>query len=65
MLTYVISGSMEVENEDGSKQTFSAGQSFIEDSNTWVINRNNSNEPVKFLAVLYAQKDQQTVMLKE
>ncbi|NIS07894.1 MAG: cupin domain-containing protein [Candidatus Dadabacteria bacterium] len=65
VLTYVISGSVEVENEDGSKQTFSAGQPFIEDANTWVINRNNSDEPVKFLAVLYADKDQETITLKE
>ncbi|NIP38819.1 MAG: cupin domain-containing protein [Candidatus Dadabacteria bacterium] len=65
VLTYVLSGSVEVENEDGTKKTFEAGESFIEDANTWVINRNTGDETLKFLAVLYAGKDQKTFTLKE
>jgi quercetin dioxygenase-like cupin family protein len=49
---YVVSGSLTVELEDGSRSSFSAGEAIIEVVNTMHNGRGKGAEPVK-LAVFY------------
>jgi quercetin dioxygenase-like cupin family protein len=53
---YVLQGTLTVEFQDGQRQQFSAGQAFLQSRTHWHRGRNDTNEPVKFLAVFMGSK---------
>jgi quercetin dioxygenase-like cupin family protein len=53
---YVLQGTLTVEFLDGKRQLFSAGQAFLQSRTKWHRGRNDTNEPVKFLAVFAGSK---------
>jgi len=48
---YVLEGTLTVEFEDGSRQSFKAGSGFLEAVNTWHNVKNLEEAPLRFLAV--------------
>jgi quercetin dioxygenase-like cupin family protein len=48
---HVLEGTLTVEFEDGSRQTFQAGSGFLEVVNTWHNGKNLGDVPLKFLVV--------------
>jgi quercetin dioxygenase-like cupin family protein len=53
---YVLQGTLIVEFQDGKRQQFSAGQAFLQSRTQWHRGVNDTNEPVKFLAVFMGSK---------
>jgi quercetin dioxygenase-like cupin family protein len=53
---YVLQGTLTVEFRDGKRQQFAAGQAFLQSRTKWHRGRNDTNEPVKFLAVFVGSK---------
>jgi quercetin dioxygenase-like cupin family protein len=53
---YVLEGSLTVELEDGTRQRFDAGQSFLQCHTTWHRGRNEGSTPMRFLAVFIGAK---------
>ncbi len=49
---YVLDGVLTVELSDGTRRQYEAGESFLEDPDSWVNNLNTGTEPAKFLAVI-------------
>ena len=58
---YVMEGVLVVELKDGSKKEYKAGEALIEGAGTWFNNKNNGNEPVRFIGVLYGYEGQEPV----
>lgn len=48
---HVLEGTLTVEFEDGSRQTFNAGSGFLEVVNTWHNGKNLGEVPLRFLVV--------------
>jgi quercetin dioxygenase-like cupin family protein len=48
---HVLEGTLTVEFEDGSRQTFKAGSAFLEVVNTWHNGKNLGEGPLRFLVV--------------
>ena len=48
---HVLEGTLTVEFEDGSRQTFQAGSGFLEVVNTWHNGKNLGDVPLRFLIV--------------
>jgi quercetin dioxygenase-like cupin family protein len=48
---HVLEGTLTVEVEDGSRQSFKAGSGFLEAVNTWHNVKNLEEAPLRFLAV--------------
>lgn len=60
---YVLEGTLTVEfADDGSRQSFEAGQAFLQARSKWHRGRNDGNTPVRFLAVFCGAKDVPTVL---
>jgi quercetin dioxygenase-like cupin family protein len=60
---YVLEGTLTVEfADDGSRQSFEAGQAFLQARAKWHRGRNDGNTPVRFLAVFCGAKDVPTVL---
>jgi quercetin dioxygenase-like cupin family protein len=59
---YVLQGNLTVEFENGKRQQFSAGQAFLQSRTTWHRGRNDTNEPVKFLAVFMGSNGVPTIL---
>jgi quercetin dioxygenase-like cupin family protein len=53
---YVLQGNLTVEFADGQRKQFTAGQAFLQSRETWHRGRNDTSEPVKFLAVFVGSK---------
>ena len=53
---YVLQGTLTVEFLDGKRQQFAVGQAFLQSRTKWHRGRNDTNEPVKFLAVFAGSK---------
>lgn len=53
---YVLEGTLVVEFEDGSRQTFHAGQGFLQCRSKWHRGRNDSSQTMRFLAVFFGAK---------
>jgi quercetin dioxygenase-like cupin family protein len=53
---YVLEGSLTVEFEDGSHQSFQAGQGFLQCRSKWHRGRNDSSQTMRFLAVFFGAK---------
>ena len=49
---HVLEGTLTVELGDGTRRDYSAGESFLEDADSWVNNLNTSAESARFLAVI-------------
>jgi quercetin dioxygenase-like cupin family protein len=55
---YVIEGALTVEfATDGSRQTFKAGEGFLQARSAWHRGRNDGDTPMRFLAVFCGAKD--------
>ena len=59
---YVLSGSITVELEDGTKNTFSAGQALAEVVNTLHNGKNTGTEPTRLLMVVTGEKGTPTAV---
>jgi quercetin dioxygenase-like cupin family protein len=53
---YVLEGTLVVEFEDGSHQSFHAGQGFLQCRSKWHRGRNDSSQTMRFLAVFFGGK---------
>lgn len=53
---YVLQGDLTVEFVDGKRQTFHAGQAFLQSRTQWHRGRNDGQTPVRFLAVFLGAK---------
>ncbi|MGH8509524.1 MAG: cupin domain-containing protein [Gammaproteobacteria bacterium] len=53
---YVIEGTFTVEFDDGTRQSFQAGQGFLEAVNTWHKARNLGTTPLKFMVVFTGEQ---------
>ncbi len=52
---HVLEGTLTVEFEDGSRQTFPVGSGFLEVVNTWHNGKNLGHVPLKFLVVFVGE----------
>jgi quercetin dioxygenase-like cupin family protein len=53
---HVLEGTLTVEFEDGSRQSFKPGSGFLEAVNTWHNVKNLEEAPLKFLAVMAGEE---------
>lgn len=53
---YVLEGTLQVEFEDGSHQSFHAGQGFLQCRSKWHRGRNDGSQTMQFLAVFFGAK---------
>jgi quercetin dioxygenase-like cupin family protein len=53
---YVLEGTLVVEFEDGSRQSFNAGQAFLQCRSKWHRGRNDGSQAMRFLAVFFGAK---------
>jgi quercetin dioxygenase-like cupin family protein len=53
---YVLEGTLLVEFEDGSHQSFHAGQAFLQCRSKWHRGRNDGSQTMRFLAVFFGAK---------
>ena len=53
---YVLEGTLVVEFEDGSHQSFHAGQGFLQCRSKWHRGRNDGSQTMRFLAVFFGAK---------
>ena len=53
---YVLEGTLTVEFEDGSHQSFHAGQGFLQCRSKWHRGRNDGSQTMRFLAVFFGAK---------
>jgi quercetin dioxygenase-like cupin family protein len=53
---YVLEGTLVVEFEDGSHQSFHTGQAFLQCRSKWHRGRNDSSQTMRFLAVFFGAK---------
>ena len=60
---YVLEGTLTVEfAADGSRQTFKAGQAFLQTRTHWHRGRNDGTTPMRFLAAFLGAKDVPTIL---
>ena len=59
---HVLEGTLTVEAEDGSRQTFEAGKGFLESVNVSHNGKNLGDMPVKFLVVFVGERGQPNVV---
>lgn len=60
---YVLEGALTVEfAADGSRQTFKAGQAFLQTRTHWHRGRNDGTTPLRFLAVFVGAKGIPTIL---
>jgi quercetin dioxygenase-like cupin family protein len=60
---YILEGTLTVEfAADGSRQTFKAGQAFLQTRTHWHRGRNDGTTPVRFLGVFVGAKDIPTIL---
>jgi quercetin dioxygenase-like cupin family protein len=60
---YVLEGILVVEfASDGSRQSFKAGQAFLQTRTHWHRGRNDGKTPVRFLSVFIGAKDVPTIL---
>jgi quercetin dioxygenase-like cupin family protein len=59
---YVLQGDLTVEFVDGKRQTFHAGQAFLQSRAQWHRGRNDGQTPVRFLAVFLGAKGVPTIL---
>jgi quercetin dioxygenase-like cupin family protein len=53
---YVLEGTLTVELIDGTRHDFDSGQSFLQCHTTWHRGRNETGQPMRFLAVFIGAK---------
>jgi quercetin dioxygenase-like cupin family protein len=58
----VLQGTLTVEFDDGSRQSFEAGRGFLEAVDTWHTARNLGQDPVKFLVVFMGEQGKSNFM---
>jgi quercetin dioxygenase-like cupin family protein len=61
----VLEGTLTVETEGGSRQTFEAGKGFLESVNVWHNGKNLGDMPVKFLVVFVGERGQPNLVRQE
>jgi len=60
---YVLEGTLIVEfAADGSRQSFKAGQAFLQTRTHWHRGRNDGKNPVRFLSVFIGARDVPTIL---
>ena len=62
---HVLEGTMTVEFEDGSRQTFKAGSGFLEVVNTWHSAKNLGEVPVRLLVVFAGEEGRPNLIRPE
>ena len=62
---HVLEGTLTVEFEDGSRQTFKAGSGFLEVVNTWHNGKNLGEVPLKFLVVFAGEEGKPNLIRPE
>ena len=62
---HVLEGTLTVELEDGSRQTFQAGTGFLEVVNTWHNGKNLGDVPLKFLVVFAGEEGKPNLIRPE
>ncbi len=62
---YVVSGTLTVMKEDGTKKSFKAGETVVELVNTWHYGMNSSKEPVVLIAFYTGETGIPLTILKE
>ena len=62
---HVLEGTMTVEFEDGSRQTFQAGSGFLEVVNTWHSAKNLGEVPVRLLVVFAGEEGKPNLIRPE
>ena len=62
---HVLEGTLTVEFEDGSRQTFKAGSGFLEVVNTWHNGKNLGEVPLRFLIVFAGEEGQPNLIRPE
>ena len=53
---HILTGTLTVEFDDGVRQTFDAGQGFLEAVNTWHNGKNPGQTPVTFLVIFAGEQ---------
>lgn len=59
---YVLQGDLTVEFVDGKRQTFHAGQAFLQSRAQWHRGRNDGETPLRFLAVFLGARGVPTIL---
>ena len=59
---YVIEGVVTIEFDDGKRETFAAGEGFLEAVDTWHNAKNLGDAPVKMLVVFFGEKGQKNMI---
>ena len=62
---HVLEGTLTVEFEDGSRQTFKAGSGFLEAVNTWHNVKNLGEVPLRFLVVFAGEEGKPNLIRPE
>ena len=62
---HVLEGILTVEVEDGSRQTFKAGNGFLEIVNTWHNVKNLEEVPLRFLVVFAGEEGKPNLIQPE
>lgn len=62
---HVLEGTLTVEFEDGSRQTFKAGSGFLEVVNTWHNGKNLGEGPLRFLVVFAGEEGKSNLIRPE
>jgi quercetin dioxygenase-like cupin family protein len=62
---YVMEGTLVVEQDDGTKTVHRAGDTLLEDAETWFNNKNPGDTPTKFFSVIPGEKDNPSVLFSE
>ena len=62
---HVLEGTLTVEFEDGSRQTFQAGSGFLEVVNAWHNGKNLGDVPLKFLVVFAGEEGKPNLIRPE
>jgi quercetin dioxygenase-like cupin family protein len=62
---HVLEGTMTVEFEDGSRQTFQAGSGFLEVVNTWHSAKNLGEVPLRLLVVFAGEEGRPNLIRPE
>ena len=62
---HVLEGTLTIEFEDGSRQTFQAGSGFLEVVNTWHNGKNLGELPLRFLVVFAGEEGKPNLIRPE
>lgn len=62
---YVMEGTLVVEQDDGTQAVYRAGNTLLEDADTWFNNKNPGDTPTRFFSVIPGERDSPPVLFSE